>query len=102
MASINLEVAELDAQRTLILGKAKADVERMKNEAEARGSKLLVDALGSPQAYNQYIFAKNFEPAELKLIFAGPGTFWTDLKSFQDVGAAKMVQQRPQGDKAGR
>jgi hypothetical protein len=66
----------------------------MKNDAEAKGSKLLVDALGSPLAYNQYIFAKNFDPTELKLIFAGPGTFWTDLKSFQEVGAAKMVQPK--------
>jgi regulator of protease activity HflC (stomatin/prohibitin superfamily) len=95
VASVNLEVARLDAQRTQILGKAKADVQRMKAEAEAKGAKLLVDALGSPQAYNQYIFAKNFEPTELKLIFAGPGTFWTDLKSFQEVGAAKMVQVQP-------
>ena len=86
VAAVNLEVARLDAQRTEILGKAKADVERMKNDAEAKGSKLLVDALGSPQAYNQYIFAKNFAPDELRLIFAGPGTFWTDLKSFGDVG----------------
>ena len=35
----------------------------------------------------------NFQPTDLKLIFAGPGTFWTDLKSFQDVGASKVVQQ---------
>ena len=66
----------------------------MKNDAEAKGAKLLVDAFGSPQAYNQYIFAKNFEPTDLRLIFAGPGTFWTDLKSFQEVGAAKMVQPK--------
>jgi regulator of protease activity HflC (stomatin/prohibitin superfamily) len=92
IASVNLDVAQLDAQRTQILGKAKADVERLKNEAEAKGAKLMVDALGSPQAYNQYIFAKNFEPTELRLIFAGPGTFWTDLKSFQEVGAAKLLK----------
>jgi hypothetical protein len=98
VADINLQVALLEAQRVQILGKAKADVERMKNDAEAKGAKLLVDALGSPQAYNQYIFAKNFEPTELKLIFAGPGTFWTDLKSFQEVGAAKMVQPKGNAD----
>jgi regulator of protease activity HflC (stomatin/prohibitin superfamily) len=92
VAQINLQVAQLDAKRTQILGKAKADVERMKNDAEAKGSKLLVDALGSPQAYNQYIFAKNFAPTDMRLIFAGPGTFWTDLKSFQEIGAAKMAQ----------
>jgi hypothetical protein len=66
----------------------------MKNEADAKGAKLLVDALGSPQAYNQYIFAKGFEPTDLRLIFAGPGTFWTDLKTFEQVGAAKIVEQK--------
>jgi hypothetical protein len=91
-AEIELEVAQLDAQRTQILGKAKADVERMKNEADAKGAALMVQALGTPQAYNQYIFAKNFAPTDLRLIFAGPGTMWTDLKSFQEVGAVKMMQ----------
>jgi hypothetical protein len=57
---------------------------------------MLVDAFGTPQAYNLYTFAQNFAPTDLKLIFAGPGTFWTDLKSFQDVGASKIVQQSQQ------
>ena len=91
VASIQLEVALLEAKRREIMGKAQADVERLKNDAEAKGAKMLVDAFGSPAAYNKYIFAKNFEPKELRLIFAGPGTFWTDLKSFQEIGAAKMV-----------
>jgi regulator of protease activity HflC (stomatin/prohibitin superfamily) len=93
VAAIQQEIATLEAQTTQILGKATADVERFKNEAEAKGAKLLIDAFGSSQAYNNYIFAKNFEPSELRLIFAGPGTFWTDLKSFQDVGASQMLQQ---------
>jgi len=29
----------------------------------------------------------------VRLIFSGPGTFWTDLKTFEQVGAAKMIQQ---------
>jgi len=95
-ASIQLQVAQLDAQRTQILGKAQADVQRMKNEADAKGAALMVQALGSPQAYNQYIFAKNFQPTDLRLIFAGPGTFWTDLKSFQDVGMGKLLQPATQ------
>jgi hypothetical protein len=93
VATIEYQIAQLDAQRNQILGKANADVQRMKNEAEAKGAKLLVDALGSPQAYNNYIFAKNFQPTDLRLIFAGPGTFWTDLKSFQEVGASKVIEQ---------
>jgi len=96
VAAIELQMAQLDAQRTQILGKAAADVEKLKREAEAKGAKMMVDALGSPQAYNQYIFAKNFEPRDLKLIFAGPGTFWTDLKSFQDVASSKLLDQASQ------
>lgn len=95
VAQIALQIAQLDAQRALILGKAEADVARLRNEAEAKGAKLLVDAFGSPQAYNAYIFAKNFAPQDLRMIFAGPGTFWTDLKSFQEIGASKMLQQTP-------
>jgi hypothetical protein len=94
VAQIDLEVAKLTSQRTEILGKAAADVEQMKQEAEAQGAKLLVNALGSPEAYNRYTFAKNFEPTDVRLIFAGPGTFWTDLKTFEQVGASKLIQQQ--------
>jgi len=95
VAAIQLEVSKLEAQRTQILGKAKADVDQMKRDAEAQGAKLLVEALGSPEAYNRYIFAKNFDPMEVRLIFAGPGTFWTDLKTFEQIGASKLIQQQP-------
>jgi SPFH domain / Band 7 family len=93
VASIDLEVAKLDAQRTQILGKADADVAKLKNSAEAAGNKMLIDAFGSPQAYNLYVFAQNFAPTELRLIFAGNGTFWTDLKTFQDIGGANQILQ---------
>lgn len=93
IADVEAQIATLDAQRTQILGKANADVQRLKNDAEAKGAKMLVDAFGDPQAYNAYIFAKAFEPTELRLIFAGPGTFWTDLKTFEQVGASKVIQQ---------
>ena len=98
VSSVELQIAQLDANRNQILGKAGADVERMKREAEAKGAKLMIDAFGTPQAYNQYIFAKNFEPQDLRLIFAGPGTFWTDLKTFEQVGATKIIEksQEPQ------
>ena len=93
VAAIELEVATLEARRTQIMGKANADVERLKNEAEAKGAKMLIDAFGSPQAYNQYVFAKGFAPQDLRMIFAGPGTFWTDLKSFEQVGASQLMRQ---------
>jgi hypothetical protein len=93
VAAVELQIAALDAQTKQILGKATADVERMKNDAEARGVEMMVRALGSPQAYNAYIFARNFDPQDIRLIFAGQGTFWTDLKSFQDVGAVKVLER---------
>jgi len=92
VAGIDLQVAQLDAKRTQILGKANADVTKMKSDAEAMGNKMLVDAFGSPEAYNHYAFAKAFDPGELRLIFAGPGTFWTDLKTFEQVGASQIIQ----------
>jgi regulator of protease activity HflC (stomatin/prohibitin superfamily) len=99
IAKINLEVSLLEAKRTQILGKAQADVAKLKNEAEAKGAKMLIDAFGSPQAYNLYTFAQGFQPTDLRLIFAGPGTFWTDLKTFEQIGAGQIVEQTQQGKK---
>lgn len=92
VAALAQEIARMEAQTTQILGKANADVVKLRNDAEAQGAKLLIDAFGSSASYNQYIFAKNFQPTELRLIFAGPGTFWTDLKTFEQVGASQMLQ----------
>lgn len=98
VATIQQQVALLDAQRTEILGQAKADVEKFKKAAEAEGYKLLVGAFGSAKAYNLYTFAENFQPQSIKLFFAGEGTFWTDLSRFEEIGAAKIMQD---GAKAG-
>jgi len=92
VADIQQQVAELEAQRERILGQAKADVERMKNESEAKGFAMLVNAFGSPKAYNLFTFAENFEPESIRLFYSGEGTFWTDLSRFEQVGAAKMLQ----------
>ncbi|MGF1634950.1 MAG: SPFH domain-containing protein [Phycisphaerae bacterium] len=93
VAVIEAQIAMLEADRERKIGEAEAQVVRMRNDAEAQGAKLLIDAFGSAQAYNQYIFAKNFKPEDLRLIFAGPGTFWTDLKTFEQVGASRVMQQ---------
>jgi len=101
VAAIQQEVAKLEAKQTEILGQANADVEKMKQDAEAQGYKLLVDAFGSPQAYNLYSFAQNFQPQSIRLFFAGEGTFWTDLSRFEEAGAAKLLDMKkpsPQND----
>lgn len=100
VADIQQEVAKLDAQRIEILGRARADVERMKNDAEAKGYEMLVGALGSGEAYNLYTFARNFQPQNIQLFFAGEGTFWTDLSSMQDVSAARLLQSEVVGPHA--
>ncbi len=96
VAGIQQQVAQLDAQRTEILGQANADVTKMKKGAEAEGYAMLVNALGSPKAYNLYTFAQNFEPQSIQMFYAGDGTLWTDLKRFEDVGAARLMEQTSQ------
>lgn len=92
VATVQEQVAKLDAQRIEILGLAGADVERFKKEAEAKGYEMLVSALGGGQAYNLFTFAENFQPESINLFFAGEGTFWTDLERFEELGAAKVLQ----------
>ncbi|HKQ50586.1 MAG TPA: SPFH domain-containing protein [Phycisphaerae bacterium] len=96
VATIQQQVAMLDARRTEILGQARADVEKMKKAAEAEGFRLLVGAFGSPRAYNLYTFAESFQPDSIKLIVAGQGTLWTDLSRFEEAGAAKLLQSTTQ------
>ncbi len=67
VAEVQKQVAELDAKRIEIMGKAEPEVQRMKNEADAQGAKMLVEAFGSPKSYNLYTFAKNFEPTDLHI-----------------------------------
>jgi hypothetical protein len=66
---------------------------KLKKQAEADGYRLLVDAFGSGAAFNLYTFAENFQPESIRLFFAGDGTFWTDLKRFEEIGAARIMQQ---------
>lgn len=93
VATIRQQVAELEAKRTEILGRARTSVDKMLKQAEADGYRMLVDAFGSPRAYNLYTFAERFEPEEIRLFFAGEGTFWTDLSRFEEIGGAKLMQQ---------
>jgi regulator of protease activity HflC (stomatin/prohibitin superfamily) len=94
MAEINNKVAQIQADRERILGKADADVIEMTQKAEADRFQKMVQAMGDPEAYANYIFAMKL-PDDLKIYlrYAGPGTFWTDLKSFEQVGASRLLQE---------
>lgn len=95
VASIEQQIATIEAEKTQVLGRAEADVEKLKRQADADGRTLLVEALGSGTSYNLYTFAQNFDPESIKLFFAGPGTFWTDLKRIEEIGAAQMLRPKP-------
>ncbi|MFN0198992.1 MAG: SPFH domain-containing protein [Planctomycetaceae bacterium] len=95
VAVINKETAELDAQAVVLLGKANADTEKLMQEAKSQKFQLAVDAFGSGEAYNQWVFASGLpEDIELNLLYAGQGTFWTDLKGFTDVMLGRQVQKQ--------
>lgn len=92
VAKIEQQIAELSAQNRLALGQAEAEVEKLRNQAEADGKTMMVKAFGSGRAYNLYTFSENFAPESIRLIFAGEGTFWTDLSKMQDAAAMKLLQ----------
>lgn len=81
VAEVQRQIAQLDAQRTIKLGKAEADAQRLQEEAKAEKFELAVQAFGSPEAYSKWEFAEGLpESIELKLFYAGEGTLWTDLQ----------------------
>ena len=97
VAEIAKKSAELEAQATVLLGTAEADAQRQLEEAKADKFKLAVAAFGSGDSYNQWVFASGLpKDIKLQLLYAGPGTFWTDLKGFTDVMLGKQVQDKAQ------
>ena len=96
VARIERQIAQLDAEKTRVLGKANADVEKLANQAEADGKRLMIEAFGTGRAYNLYTFADRFEPESIRLIFAGDGTFWTDLSRLQDAAALELLKSSGQ------
>lgn len=97
VAQVERQIADLDAETTRLLGKARADVEQLRNQADADGKRLMIAAFGSGNAYNLYTFAENFAPESIRLIFAGEGTFWTDLSRAQDAAALELLRSAPAG-----
>ncbi len=84
IAKIDRETAELDAQKTVMLGRANSGAKQLSQEAEADKFRLAVEAFGTPAAYNKWQFAEQLpESLDLKLLYAGEGTLWTDLKGVQ-------------------
>ncbi|MCB9892522.1 MAG: hypothetical protein H6833_12795 [Planctomycetes bacterium] len=90
VAKIDREVAELEAQATVVLGQASAEATKLREQAHAEKFGLAVKAFGTPQAYNRWVFATGLpEDISLQMLYAGEGTFWTDLKGFTETMLGK-------------
>jgi len=82
VAVVDKQAAEVDAQRTVTLGEAEANAQKMQQEARAELFSLAVKAFGDPAVYSKWQFAEGLpEDIKLNLIYAGEGTLWTDLKN---------------------
>ena len=96
VAAIDKVAASVRAERTVALGKAKADSVRLVEEEKAKGFGMKVKAFSDDaEEYALYEFATQLNPdMKINLIHAGEGTLWTDLKTptFAEVGGAKAAQ----------
>jgi regulator of protease activity HflC (stomatin/prohibitin superfamily) len=94
VAAIARETAELDRESTVTLGQAEAQAQKLMEEARANRFKLAVGAFGSGEAFNQWVFASGLpDDIQLQMLYAGEGTFWTDLKGFTDVMLSRQMQE---------
>ena len=82
VAKIDRNTADLDAQKTVLMGRAESGAKQMSSEASADKFRLAVEAFGSPAAFNKWEFAEQLPKSlDLKLFYAGEGTLWTDLEN---------------------
>jgi regulator of protease activity HflC (stomatin/prohibitin superfamily) len=96
MAEIDAKTATFSAQTTTVLGQASARSVELLREAEADRFRQYVKALGGPDAYNRYVFAEGLSPnLRLGVFYAGPGTFWTDLKGIEQTLLGKLASESP-------
>ncbi len=94
VATIDKDTALVEAQATVLLGQAGARAQQMSEEAKADKFRLAVEAFGAGDAYNLWVFASQLpDDIELNLLYAGQGTFWTDLKGFTETLLGKQVRE---------
>ena len=95
VAAIMKETAILNAEAATLIGEADNKGKQLIEEAKADQFRLAVEAFGSARAYNDWVFAEGL-PADidLKLMYAGPGTLWTDMKEI-GLQATVPVEQVP-------
>lgn len=93
IAAIRKETAVLEAEAVKVLGEATNQGKQRVEEATADRFRLAVEAFGTADAYNNWIFATGLpDDVELKLLYAGEGTLWTDMdRSGGDFGVRATI-----------
>ena len=82
VAEINLEKAAVQAEITRVSGEAKVQAEFIVANEEALGRKLLAQVFKDPAALAELRFVETLNPTVgIRIIHAGEGTLWTDLKT---------------------
>lgn len=100
-AQTRFMVADLARQTAVIkadirrkLGSADAKVVELKGKAEGEGYVLQVKAAGTAQDYTDYQFARQLpDKIQLSLIYAGPGTLWTDLERAKAIVPLELLNR---------
>lgn len=93
-AELDAQTAAIQADITTTIGEAEAKKVELTNAAEAERYQRYVETLGGPDSYNRYLFAEKLpEDLRLGVFYAGPGTFWTDLRGFEQVLLGKLAQE---------
>ena len=82
VATINLQKAAVQAQITQIQGEAKVKSEFLVTNEKALGDKLRSAVFKSPATLADLTFVDKLNPSlGIRIIHAGEGTLWTDLKA---------------------
>lgn len=101
IAAIDRQTAELEREATVMLGEADAEAQTLMEEAKAGRFQLAVAAFGTGEAFNQWVFATGLpDDIELQMLYAGEGTFWTDLKGFSETMLGRQAGQQTKKEKS--
>jgi regulator of protease activity HflC (stomatin/prohibitin superfamily) len=92
-AAVDKKTAAIQAESDIVKGQAESSAKKLLEQAKAQKLQLAVAAFGSGDAYNQWVFATGLpEDLRLHLLYAGDGTFWTDLKGFSETMLGRQAK----------
>lgn len=82
VALIQLERSGIDAKRERLMGETDVQVNFIQQKELAQGARRKAEALGKPGLMADMRLVETLNPKlEVKVIYAGEGTLWTDLQS---------------------